>query len=115
MTIISMNIAGSRGPLNDFPMVWELDNIREFIGFIREDECMLSFLDWANTHSVSLSNMRLYTRIDEGDLYWEFVIMLKNIREFKKYLEMDWQEIESVVEAWRRDKKIDEILDDDAD
>ena len=113
MTTISMNIAGSRGPLNDFPMVWEFENIREFIDFTREEESMLAFIDWAHMHSVSLPNMRLYTRIDEGDLYWEFVIMLKNVREFKKYLEMGWQEIDSIVEAYRRDKKINEILDED--
>ena len=115
MTTVTLNIAGSNGPLNFFPMVFEFENIREWTDFIRKEENMLALVDWAHSHSVSVNNIRIYTRIDEGDLYWEFLIMLKNIREFKKYLEMGWQEIDSVVEAWRRDKKIDEILDDDAD
>lgn len=111
MTQITLNIAGSNGLLNLFPIFLEFDNIRECTDFIRKEENMLTFVDWAHSHSVSVHNIRLYARIDEGDHYWEFMIMLKNIREFKKYLEMGWQEIDSLMLSFRRDKSIDEILD----
>ena len=110
MIIVSMNIAGTR-VLNNFPILFEFENVREWTDFIREDGSMLAFLDWSHTSSVSVQNMRLFIRIDEGDLYWEFIINLKNVREFKKYLTIDWKEKESIVEAWRREKKINDIIE----
>ena len=73
---------------------------------------MLSFLDWAVAYSVfPPRKMKLCAYIENDEQYWEFEVNLKNVREFKKYMDMDWEEIVSIVEAYRREKKIDEILD----
>ena len=57
--------------------------------------------------------MKLWVYIEDEDWYWEFEINLKNVREFKKYTEMEFEEINSIVEAFRREQKINEILDED--
>jgi hypothetical protein len=53
----------------------------------------------------------MWVRVDEGDLYWEFEIKLKNIREFKKYLSMTHEDIIPLLESFRRELKINDILD----
>jgi hypothetical protein len=57
--------------------------------------------------------MCIWAYIEDGEWDWEFEIKLKNVREFKKYTEMEFEEINSIVEAFRREQKINEILDND--
>jgi len=115
MIKVALNL-GSNGPLNLFPIVYEFENAKEWTDSIREESNMLGFLDWAQTCSVyPISKMKLWAYIEEDDWYWRFEVNLKNVREFKKYAEMSWQEIDSIVEAYRRDNKIDEILEEDED
>ena len=112
MIRVALNLGGSNGPLNHFPMLFEFENIREWTDSIREESNMLSFLDWAVAYGVfPISKMRIWAYIENDAQYWEFEVNLKNVREFKKYMDMDWEEIVSIVEAYRREKKIDEILD----
>lgn len=112
MIRIALNLGGSNGPLNHFPMLFEFENIREWTDSIREESNMLSFLDWAVAYSVfPIRKMKLWAYIEHDEQYWEFEVNLKNVREFKKYMDMDWGDIVSIVEAYRREKKIDEILD----
>ena len=112
MIRVALNLGGSNGPLNHFPMLFEFENIREWTDSIREESNMLSFLDWAVAYGVfPIRKMKLWAYIENDAQYWEFEVNLKNVREFKKYMDMDWEEIVSIVEAYRREKKIDEILD----
>ena len=110
MIKVALNLGGN-GPLNLFPMMFEFENASEWTDNIREETNMIGFLDWAQTCGVyPISKMKLWAYIDDGDWFWEFEINLKNVREFKKYTEMGDEEIISIVEAFRREKKIDEIL-----
>ena len=112
MIRVALNLGGSNGPLNHFPMLFEFENIREWTDSIREESNMLSFLDWAVAYGVfPIRKMKLWAYIEHDEWSWEFEVNLKNVREFKKYMDMDWEEIVSIVEAYRREKKIDEILD----
>ena len=112
MIRVALNLGGSNGPLNHFPMLFEFENIRGWTDSIREESNMLSFLDWAVAYGVfPIRKMKLWAYIEHDDRYWEFEVNLKNVREFKKYMDMDWGDIVSIVEAYRREKKIDEILD----
>lgn len=110
MIKVSLNL-GSNGPLNLFPMVYEFENVREWTDSIREESNMIGFLDWALTCNVyPISKMKIWAYIEEGDWFWEFEVNLKNVKEFKKYTEMEFKEINSIVEAFRREQKINEIL-----
>jgi hypothetical protein len=111
MIVVSLNLGG-RGPVNKFPIIFDFENIREWTDLIRKEESMFAFLDWAESCSIHpLSSMNLWIRVDENDLYWEFEIKLKNIREFKKYLSMDYEEIIPIVESFRREQKINDVLE----
>ena len=113
MIRVALNL-GAGGPLNLFPMVYEFENAREWTDSIREESNMLGFLDWAQTCNVyPISKMKLWAYIEDEDWFWEFEVNLKNVREFKKYTEMGFEEINSIVEAFRREQKINEILDED--
>ena len=115
MIKVALNLGGGR-PLNNFPMVFEFDSAREWTSSMREESSILSVLDWAIAGGIyPISKMKIWAYVDDGDWFWEFEIALKNVREFEKYAQMEWEEINSVVEAYRRDKKIDEILDEDDD
>lgn len=115
MIKVALNLGGN-GPLNLFPMVYEFENTKEWTNSIREESNMIGFLDWAQTCNVyPISKMKLWAYIEEDDWYWEFEINLKNVREFKKYTEMGFEEINSIVESFRREQKINEILDEDED
>jgi len=54
--------------------------------------------------------MKIWARIETDDKFWEFDIQLKNVREWKKYLEMDGEEIGALLEAHERDGKIESII-----
>jgi hypothetical protein len=116
MIIVSLNIGrsnlnGCSGPVNKFPIIFEFENIKEWTNLVRRD--MLNLLDWGVSSSIyPLSNMVIWVRIDEDDLFWEFEIKLKNIREFKKYLNMNYfEDIIPIVESFRREKKINDVLE----
>lgn len=113
MILVSVNIgSSSKGPVNKFPIVFEFENIREWTNLIRKEESMLHFLDWYESCSIlPIKNMVMWVRVDEDDLYWEFEIKLKNIREFKKYLSMTHEDIIPLLESFRRELKINDILD----
>lgn len=113
MIKVAINLGGN-GPLNLFPMVFDFENAREWSDSIREESNMIGFLDWAQACNLyPISKMKIWAHIEDGDWYWDFEIKLKNVREFKKYTEMEYEEICSIVEAFRREQKINEILDED--
>jgi len=114
MIRVALNLGGSNNPLNKFPMLFEFENIREWTDNIREEESMFAFLDWAVAYNVyPINKMCIWAYIEDGEWDWEFEIKLKNVREFRKYTEMGFEEINSIVEAFRREQKINEILDND--
>jgi len=113
MITVALNLGGN-GPLNLFPMIFNFENAREWTDSIREESNMIGFLDWAQACSLyPISKMKIWAYIEDDGHYWEFEVKLKNVREFKKYIDMEYEEINSIVEAFRRDQKINEILDED--
>ncbi len=116
MIKVSLNIASATSPMNLVPMYFEFESPREFTNFIRES--VIDILSWPFTSYGQVNNTRLgvYIREDDTDgewWEWSFTIQCKNIREFKQYIKMDFNEFSSVLEAHERDKKLKDILHDD--
>ena len=113
MIKVSLNIASATSPMNLVPMYFEFESTREFTDFIRESA--IDILSWTFTSYGQVSNTRLgvYIREDIEDGYWDwsFVIKCKNIREFKPYMKMDYNGFSSILEAHERDKKIENVLE----
>jgi len=107
----AVNIAGNNGPLNNFPITLEYDSVREWIESTRSEDNIFAILDWAFACHVPPSYMKLYVHIEDDDNFWEFIINLNNVREYKKYISKDRNLLESLVSAWRRNLTIDEILE----
>ena len=106
---VSFNV-GNTHPLNRFPMAFEFESPRSFTDFIRQEDSMLSLLVWSFANGFSAKRMKIWARIETDDKFWEFDIQLKNVREWKKYLEMDGEEIGALLEAHERDGKIESII-----
>lgn len=111
---IAFNIMNSSGrALNGTPILWQMDSVSEFSSAIRE-----GCLDIANYGAESystLSKMYLavtfYRDINEEEYFEnEFYISLKNIREFKQYIKMSYDEIKAEYEMKSRNEKIENIL-----
>lgn len=116
MIKVSLNIASATSPMNLVPMYFEFENTRDFTNFIRESA--IDILSWTFTSYGQVNNTRLGVYIKEDidkEEYWDwsFVIKCKNIREFKSYMKMDYNEFSSLLEAHERDKKIKDILYDE--
>ena len=116
MIKVSLNILGSSSPMNLVPMYFEFESPREFTDFIREN--VIDILSWSFDSYGQTNNTKLgvYIRedIDSEEFWdWSFIIPCKNIREFKQYSKMDFNEFESVLSAHNRDKKLKDILHDD--
>ena len=115
MIKVSLNIASATSPMNLVPMCFEFETPREFTDFIRES--VIDILSWTFTSYGQVNNTRLgvYIRedIDKEEYWdWSFVIKCKNIREFKPYMKMDFNEFSSILEAHERDRKINNVLND---
>ena len=116
MIKVSLNISSATSPMNLVPMCFEFESVREFTDFIRESA--IDILSWTFTSYGQVSNTRLgvYIREDidkEGYWDWSFVIKCKNIKEFKPYMKMDFNEFSSILESHERDRKIKDILYDE--
>jgi len=116
MLKVSLNILASTSAINLVPMSFEFEDDRSFTNFIRES--VIDVLSWNfETYGGQLSNTRLgvYIREDineeEGFWEWQFIINCKNIREFKPYLNMNFEEFDSVLKSHRRDQKINDLYD----
>jgi len=113
MIKVSLNISSATSPMNLIPMYFEFDSAKEFTDFIRES--VIDVLSWTFTSYGQVQNTRIgiYIREDideDGFFEWSFVIKCKNIREFKPYMKMDFNEFNSVLESHERDKKLNSIL-----
>jgi hypothetical protein len=116
MIKVSLNISSATSPMNLVPMYFEFETTRDFTNFIRESA--IDILSWTFTSYGQVNNTRLGVYIKEDidkEEYWDwsFVIKCKNIREFKPYMKMDFNEFSSLLEAHERDKKIKDILYDE--
>ena len=108
---LAFNLGGSQGPFHGFPFFFEFDKMKEAIDFFREDDVLESLFEIAHRAGSTPRNMVVWARFDNAGFYWEFKIALKNVREFKKYLDLSWEEQEALAESIRRDQKIDDILE----
>lgn len=111
--IFSFNIMNSSDrALNGIPIVWNMDSVSEFTKSIR-DNCLEIAHYGATTYST-LSKMYLavyiYNDINDEE-YQEnhFYIDLKNIREFKQYIKMSYDDIKAEYEMKQRNSKIEEL------
>lgn len=108
---LAFNLGGSQGPYHGFPFFFEFEEMKEAIDFFRQEETLDSLFEIAHRAGSTPKNMTLWARFDNSEFYWEFKIAMKNIREFKKYIELSWEDQEALAEAIRRDSKIDDILE----
>ena len=108
----ALNIAGNNSALNLFPMFFEEETIKDWINYIRSEDNIFAFLDWALHYYVPPSQMKLYVHIENEDYEWDFKINLNNVREYKKWIGTDKDELQSIIDAWRRDQALNEILED---
>lgn len=108
----AINIAGNNGALNLFPMFFEHETIKDWINDIRSENNIYALLDWALYSYIPPSQMKLYVHIEKDDIEWEYKINLNNVREYKKWIGTDLDELQSIIDAWRRDQALNEILED---
>jgi len=113
---VSLNIASATSPVNLVPMYLEFESTRDLTNFIRES--VIDILSWTFTSYGQVNNTRLciYIREDiDKETYWDwsFIIKCKNIREFKAYMKMDFNEFNSLLQSHERDNKIKNILEND--
>jgi len=115
--VVSLNILydikglGNTGCLNRLPFIFKFKDSRDFTNFIRKDTHHI--LAWAYDHRVPVSSMCIGVSILEDDpddeenpYYWDFLIRMKNIREYQKYKGLVKEDFEKVV----RSDKINKIL-----
>lgn len=107
----AVNIAGNNGALNLFPMFFEEETVRNWINDIRSEDNIFALLDWALAYYIAPSQLKLYVLITKDDMECEYKINLSNVREYKKWIGTDTDELQSIIDAWRRDQKLDEILE----
>lgn len=103
------------GILNKFPVYYEMDSFKEFSDFIRKHP--FEWLLWAHEHHVSKSYMCFHLTIWEQDKNnpeeywsWEFTIHVKNIREYKPFLNMTRDEVDEMKIQKERENKLNELL-----
>lgn len=108
----AVNIAGNNGPLNLFPMFFEEETVRNWTNDIRSESNIFALLDWSLHYSIPPSQMKLYVHIEYDDFEYDFKINLNNVREYKKWIGTDLDELQRLVDAWQRDLKLNEILKD---
>lgn len=108
----AVNIAGNNSALNLFPMFFEEESIKDWINDIRSEDNIFALLDWALHYYIPPSQMKLYVHIEYDDNEWNFKINLNNVREYKKWIGKDHNELQSIIDAWRRDQALNEILED---
>jgi len=111
MIKVALNI----GSLNQVPMFWEFESIRDFIVFIRENSIEIS--SWYFQSYGTGRNIKLGIYIKEDDInnideYWEwnFIINCNNIREFKPLISLSHDDFNSLLKKHERSKKLDSFL-----
>jgi hypothetical protein len=116
MIKVSMNIGGGNGTsYNKIPMFWEFESIRTFTDFIREN--MFNILLYSHDNYGIKSNCWIGVHIErdideENCLEWDFIINCKNIREFKPFVKMSREEMDSLRVERDRNDKLNGILND---
>jgi hypothetical protein len=75
---------GSSGTISTYPQVF-YGSISEFSKWIRTPENIESLFESAKENYIIPSTLTLHLRIDDTDLYWNYIIKLINVREYRKY------------------------------
>lgn len=110
--IFAFNIMNSSGTaLNGIPILWDMETVSDFTKSIREN-CLDIAKYGADSHST-LSKMYLAVSLyeDDDETYNEnhFYITMKNVREFKQYLKMSYEDIKVEYEMKQRHLKIENL------
>lgn len=115
MTSVSFNIvSGSGSVLSYIPTLWVLNNIREFTDAVRYN--CLTIAKFASECSYTVKSIKLHVNIyidinDEEYHSKTFIINCKNIREYKKYVNMTLEDLEKESLKEERQLKINSILE----
>ena len=110
----SINILSSTSTMNSIPMYFEVDSIRDLTNSIRNNSIDILSWPFESYGNVDNTKIGIYIREDINDKeYWEwsFIIKCSNIREFKPYIKMGYEEFDAVYKAHKRNNIISEILD----
>lgn len=117
--IFAFNIMNSSGTsLNGAPILWDLKTVSDFTRAIREN-CLDIAKYGADSYST-LSKIYLAVSIYEDvDVETsksfmipnenQFYITMKNVREFKQYLKMPYEDIKAEYEMNQRNQKIEDL------
>lgn len=90
------------------PGVYDFDGFRGFSNFIREN--LILILDYNANDEISFDNMLVsFTILRPDGFNREFTINLSNIREFDKYKDMSYEDIENLSKQFRRNYKLEKI------
>jgi hypothetical protein len=105
------------GTLNIFPIYFPVESFKEFSNYIRNNAFEWSL--FAHDENVPKSHLCFYVSIYEKDIksnvdddwwYWNFIIHVKNIREFKPILNLTRDEVDEMRLQREREEKLNEIL-----
>jgi hypothetical protein len=109
----SINILSSTSTMNSIPMYFEVDSIRDLTNFIRNNSIDILSWPFKSYGQVNNTKIGIYIREDIEDYYyeWSFIIKCSNIREFKPYIKMGYDEFDAVYKEHKRNNIISEILD----
>ncbi len=100
--------------INLIPYYYEFIDSREFTNFIRDNVIEILEIYFNSYGNLSSCKIGVYLREDIDDEFyydWEIVLLCKNIREFKPFLNMDYDEFSEVLKLHKRDKSINNILE----
>jgi len=126
--IFNIGAEGS-GILNTFPMFFDGNSFKDFSDWIRAG--MFDVMTWAHDYNVPIGRLCLYLHIHEDitgnmeprkstisdptdeDYYydWNMIVHCKNVREYKQFLNLKWDEIEQMMASKKREAKINSIID----
>lgn len=77
-----------------FPISWRVD-FKTFAELQRRQENIEELFQFAQQHHVPAECIILCVRIEDGDLCWEYVIKMINVREYRAH----WEQYKNAVNA----------------
>lgn len=111
--IATFNIMNSSGrALNVVPILWDIENVSEFCLGIRENALDICHFGADSYSTIKEMFISVYFYEDLNDEEFNensFNIRIKNIREFKKYIKMSYDDIKVEYNIEKRNNKISEL------
>ena len=108
---VSLNIGFHGKTLNSYPVIFKTRSIRGISNTIRGE--LPQFAEFAFKTYSPISQIYLYVVISYGkksEFFKYFSIKCKNIREYKKYLNKNFEELEELITIESRERKLNDLL-----